>query len=82
MLRMAGWEVIQIAETFSVQCVVTHVPAGVAREPFLADVVRRAGGCYSILRYTADDYRTFSAAMARQLREAGIEPEIDEKKFA
>jgi SAM-dependent methyltransferase len=82
MLKMAGWEILQLAETFSVQPVVTHVPPNADREAFLGDLKRRAAGCYSILRYSAEDYRTFSEALARQLREGGFVPEVDETKFA
>jgi hypothetical protein len=75
MLLMTGWLPLEVFETFNVQAVATHAPAGVDRAAFLADVERRCGGCFEALRLTPGDVQAFRERVVEMLRERGLEPE-------
>jgi ubiquinone/menaquinone biosynthesis C-methylase UbiE len=82
MLRKAGWLTLHFAETFYIQPVVTHAPAGVDEQAFLAELRTRYRSCWEKLRYQAQDYSSFSSILAARLRERGHEPEIDLTPYA
>ena len=75
MTKMAGFELLALYESFSLQTVVTHVPAGGDRAAYLAEVGGRHGRCYEALRYTEGDVRTFRESLTRRLQERGLSPE-------
>jgi SAM-dependent methyltransferase len=75
MVRMAGFELLQLVESFSLQAVVTHVPGGMDRAELLAEVERRHRRCYEVLRFNKGDVQSFRAALTQRLKERGLEPE-------
>ncbi len=75
MLLMTSWLPLEVFETFNVQAVATHAPAGADRAAFLADVERRCGRCFEALRLTPGDVQAFRARVVEMLRERGLEPE-------
>lgn len=78
MLRVAGWEILHLAETMMVQPVVTHVPGGgVDRECFLAELRARRGNCWEHLRWQAGDHEHMARKMIEHLAECGLVPEVD-----
>jgi SAM-dependent methyltransferase len=77
MLSVAGYEILHLAETFMLQPVVTHVPPGVDKEPFLADLRRKYGNCWEGLRWQKGDHENMAQKMTEHLRECGLQPEVD-----
>lgn len=75
LLKMAGFEVLHLFETFYVQAVVTHVPHGIERAGFLAGIERRTGRCYEQMRYTPGDQTSFAESLTKRLHERGQQPE-------
>ncbi|TAJ21288.1 MAG: class I SAM-dependent methyltransferase [Planctomycetota bacterium] len=77
MLRVAGWEVLHLAETMMLQPVVTHVPRGVDRARFLAELGARRGNCWEALRWRDGDHEHMARKMIEHLAECGRAPEVD-----
>ena len=76
LLRMAGWELLALHETFSLHAIATHVPPGAEKAAFLAEVKRKSAGTFDVMRYTPGDSTFFADNLSKRLRERGAEPEI------
>ena len=75
MLRMSGWELLHLAESFAIHAVATYPEPGASRARFLAEIEARYGRCYAELTYGAGDRDGFLRTLSERLREHGIEPE-------
>ncbi len=73
---MAKWEIVNFAETFSVQPVVTKLLPGDDYADRREAVMERYGQCTGKLRYGEGDFRYFGNKLATLLREHGGEPEV------
>ena len=76
MVKMAGWTLVDLTETFSLHVVASRTPEGVSEEDHLAQLRSELGECWKTLRYREGDYRSFTAILSERLRERGDEPEI------
>ena len=75
MARMAGFEVIHLAESLSIHAVVSAVPQGEDPEPFVARRREELGKGLADLQYNDEECAAYAAAMREMLRSAGQEPE-------
>ena len=75
MLRMSGLDIVHLAETFSIQPVVTKIEDGPGYDDRLREVRGRHAEGASVLKYGPDDYEYFGAELRNGLLQHGIEPE-------
>jgi ubiquinone/menaquinone biosynthesis C-methylase UbiE len=75
MLKMAGWKLLSLTETFSLHVVCTHVPEGTDPEAFLDQLKRETGEAYRMIHYNEGDFQFFEGVIVEGLRTRQMEPE-------